>query len=89
MGARSGGGGGAGLGGGNSLQKAASAMSKAFYSKGAINYVNGSNNPADVKAWDKYQKAKSDFAKVWDKTFGKPAFDDYSSAMQDVLSGNL
>ena len=91
MGARSGGGGGMGrgAGGGTPLQKAANAMHKAFTSKGAINYVNGSNAPADKKAWDKYQQAKSEFSKQWDKSYGKPAFGDYSDAMFDVINGNV
>ena len=91
MGARSGGGGGMGrgAGGGTLLQKAANAMYKAFYSKGNSDYFNGSNSPAAVKANQKYEKAKADFKKVWDAKNGAPAFNDYSGAMLDVVSGNV
>ena len=69
------------------LQKAAGKMHKEFFSQGTIDYFNGSNSQQAAKANAKYEKAKEAFAKEWDKVYGKPAFDDYSSAMLDIWSG--
>lgn len=72
------------------LQKAAQKAFNAFYSKGVRAYFNGGGNPSEnAKAYDRYQKAMSEFKKVWDSRNGKPAFDDYFSAMQSVAYGEI
>ena len=84
-GARSGGGGGAG-----GVRGAAQAAYKAFMSKGAIDYVNGSNSPSALKAWSNYQKKQAAFEQAWKKSGGgNPAWDDWNSLMIDVAHGNV
>ena len=93
MGARSGGGGGAGMGGGSgSLTSIAKSAQRIFHSKAVSNYFNGSNNPKDVAAYDKYKQQESKFKAAWKAKYGaksEPAFGDWSGAILDYAFGNV
>lgn len=90
MGGRAGGGARGGGGAAGGLRGAAQAAYKAFMSKGAIDYVNGSNSPSALKAWSNYQKKQAAFEQAWKKSGGgNPAWDDWNSLMIDVAHGNV
>lgn len=85
-GARSGGGGSAG----NSLQRLGAAVTKAFYSKGVSDYIDGDDSAKATKAWANYQNKLSDFKAAYKKANNGagPAFGDWQGLAAGFANGD-
>lgn len=94
MGGRAGGGAGAGRGGGasrgGSLQSLGAAATKAFYTKGVSDYIDGSNSKSAVKAWNNYQSKLDAFKKAYkaQNNGAGPAFGDWQGLAAGFGSGD-
>ena len=95
MGGRAGGGargGNAARGGaGNALQRLGAAVTKAFYSKGVADYIDGDDSARATKAWENYQNKLSDFKAAYKKANNGegPAFDDWQGLAEGFGSGEF
>ena len=93
MGNRAGGGAGAGRGGGSrggSLQSLGAAATKAFYTKGVSDYIDGSNSKSAVKAWNNYQSKLDAFKKAYkaQNNGAGPAFGDWQGLAAGFGNGD-
>ena len=94
MGGRAGGGarGGAGMrtSGGGSLQSLGAAATKAFYTKGVSDYIDGSNSKSAVKAWNNYQSKLDAFKKAYKaaNNGAGPAFGDWQGLAAGFGNGD-
>ena len=91
MGGRAGGGARSGMGGGGgSLQSLGAAATKAFYTKGVSDYIDGSNSKSAVKAWNNYQSKLDAFKKAYkaQNNGAGPAFGDWQGLAAGFGSGD-
>ena len=91
MGGRAGGGARSGMGGGGgSLQSLGAAATKAFYTKGVSDYIDGSNSKSAVKAWNNYQSKLDAFKKAYkaQNNGAGPAFGDWQGLAAGFGNGD-
>jgi len=90
MGGRAGGGKGMSSGGGSPLQRLGAAVTKAFYSKGVSDYIDGADTASANKAWANYQNKLSDFKAAYKKANNGagPAFGDWQGLAAGFANGD-
>ena len=73
---------------GQKLQKLGAAATKAFYTKGVEDYIDGSNSASATKAYANYQEKLSAFKSAYKNATGHgPAFDDWLGLAAGFASG--
>ena len=93
MGGRAGGGARGGNGmraASGSLQSLGAAATKAFYTKGVSDYIDGSDSKSAVKAWNNYQSKLDAFKKAYKaaNNGAGPAFGDWQGLAAGFGSGD-